>query len=62
MRHALEQDLQQILGHKVWVLASVDDKTLPFGKQRCGPGLALASTSGFAAESESEELLMSAYC
>lgn len=31
MRHALEQDLQQILGHKVWVLASVDDKTLPFG-------------------------------
>lgn len=27
---SLEQVLQQVLGRKVWVLASVDDKTVPF--------------------------------
>lgn len=27
---SLEQVLQQLLGRKVWVLASVDDKTVPF--------------------------------
>jgi hypothetical protein len=26
----LEQVLQQVLGRKVWVLSSVDDKTVPF--------------------------------
>jgi len=26
----LEQVLQQVLGRKVWVLASVDDNTVPF--------------------------------
>jgi hypothetical protein len=26
----LEEVLQQLLGRKVWVLASVDDKTVPF--------------------------------
>lgn len=26
----LEQVLQQVLGRKVWVLASVDDATVPF--------------------------------
>ncbi len=28
--HLLEQEVQQILGRKIWVLASVDDKTVPF--------------------------------
>ena len=27
---SLEEVLQQLLGRKVWVLASVDDKTVPF--------------------------------
>jgi hypothetical protein len=27
---SLEQVLQQLLGRKVWILASVDDKTVPF--------------------------------
>lgn len=27
---SLEQVLQQLLGRKVWVLAAVDDKTVPF--------------------------------
>jgi hypothetical protein len=26
----LEQVLQQVLGRKVWVLSSIDDKTVPF--------------------------------
>jgi len=28
--YSLERDLQPILGRKTWVLASVDDKTVPF--------------------------------
>ena len=28
--HLLEQEVQQILGRKIWVLASVYDKTVPF--------------------------------
>jgi hypothetical protein len=28
---ALEQVLQQILGRKVWILASIDEDTVPFG-------------------------------
>ena len=28
--HVLEQVLQQVLGRKVWVLASVDNETVPF--------------------------------
>jgi len=28
---ALEQVLQQLLGRKVWILASVEDTTVPFG-------------------------------
>jgi len=27
---SLEEVLQQLLGRKVWVLASVDDETVPF--------------------------------
>ena len=29
--HALEQDVEQVLGLRVWVLASVGDQTVPFG-------------------------------
>jgi hypothetical protein len=28
--HVLKRVLEQILGRKVWVLAAVDDKTVPF--------------------------------
>jgi hypothetical protein len=34
--HALEQVLQQVLGRKAWVLASIDDKTVPFECSRTG--------------------------
>jgi hypothetical protein len=27
----LEQVLQQVLGRKVWILASIDEDTIPFG-------------------------------